>query len=59
MPARWPVKVLVCARIEVESSGAVEVEGEVTEYMFMVASAEEVASREPSGENFSEVMPLA
>jgi hypothetical protein len=30
-----------------------------TEYMLIVASAEEVARREPSGENLRQVMPLA
>lgn len=30
-----------------------------TEYMLIVASAEEVARREPSGENLRQVIPLA
>ena len=53
MPARWPVSVLI--RVSVGTVG----EDVETEYMLMVASADEVASREPSGENLRQVIPLA
>lgn len=52
MPARCPVKVLTCVSVARDS----DVE---TEYMLIVASADEVARREPSGENLRQVMPLA
>lgn len=52
MPARCPVRVLTCVSV----AGDSDVD---TEYMLMVASADEVARREPSGENLRQVMPLA
>ena len=52
MPARCPVRVLTWVSVW----GEEDVE---TEYMLIVASAEEVARREPSGENLRQVMPLA
>jgi hypothetical protein len=52
MPARWPVKVLTSVSV----AGGSDVE---MEYMLIVASADEVARREPSGENLRQVMPLA
>jgi hypothetical protein len=52
MPARCPVRVLT--RVSVVGEEDVE-----TEYILIVASAEEVARREPSGENLRQVMPLA
>jgi hypothetical protein len=56
MPARWPVSVLIRVSVGTVDAGDEDVE---TEYMLMVASADEVASREPSGENLRQVMPLA
>ena len=57
MPARCPVRVFVCVRTG-EVGSLDDVVG-ATAYMFMVESAEEVASIVPSGENFKLVMPLA
>lgn len=56
MPARWPVSVLIRVSVGTVDAGDEDVE---TEYMLMVVSADEVASREPSGENLRQVIPLA
>jgi hypothetical protein len=56
MPARWPVSVLIRVSVGTVDAGDEDVE---TEYMLMLASADDVASREPSGENLRQVIPLA